>query len=489
MRSILTFILIFCTFHLFSQPKPENRDKNVIPNIGSRLELFVDSFLIDELKNTRLILHTPQDQGPVLDFDKPWEGPFCGYVTILKDNDKFRLYYRGLPKAGKDGSTAETTCYAESKDGINWTKPNLGIYEVSGTLNNNVVLADHAPFSHNFSPFIDNKPGIPNTERYKAIAGIESTGLLGFKSTDGIHWQKVREEPLITKGQMRGPFDSQNLAFWSTAENRYICYFRSWTTGATRYRTVSRTTSEDFIHWDEPVEMDFGDTPREHLYTNQTSPYFRAPHIYISVAARFMPHRQVLTEDQALELNVNPKYFKDCSDAIFMTTRGGNKYDRTFMEGFIRPGIGLQNWVSRSNYPALNIMQTSPVEMSIYVNQDYAQPSAHLHRYSLRIDGFSSVNAPYDGGELITKPFTFTGDSLILNFSTSAAGFVKVEILDQQGKKIKDFELKNAKELIGNEINKVVTWNENPDLKLFNNKPVRLRFVMKDADIYSLRFK
>ncbi len=489
MRSILTLILFFCSLHLYSQTGPVVSAKNEIPNIGSRLELFVDSFLIDELRNTRLILHTPQDQGPVLYFDKPWEGPFCGYVTILKDQDRFRLYYRGLPKAGKDGSTAETTCYAESKDGVHWIKPDLKIFEIYGSLENNVILADNAPFSHNFSPFIDNKPGISSDEAYKAIAGTERTGLVGFKSPDGIHWQKVKEEPLITKGPMRGPFDSQNLAFWSTTENRYICYFRSWTTGETRYRTVSKTSSEDFIHWTKPVEMDFGDTPREHLYTNQTSPYFRAPHIYVSIAARFMPHRQVLTEEQAHELNVNPKYFKDCSDAIFMTTRGGNKYDRTFMEGFIRPGIGLQNWVSRSNYPALNVVQTSPVEMSVYVNQDYAQPTAHLHRYSLRIDGFTSVHAPYKGGELITKPFKFTGDSLVLNFSTSAAGSVKVELLDINGEKIKGFELENNNELIGNEIEKLVTWKGNPDLTSLNNRPIRLHFVMKDADLYSIRFK
>lgn len=489
MKSTLTLILVLGTLPLFSQTDQQNPDKNVIPDIGSRLELFVDHFLIDELKNTRLILHSPIDQGPVLYFDKPWEGPFCGYVTILKDKDKFRLYYRGLPKAGKDGSTAETTCYAESIDGINWTKPVLGIYEVDGTLNNNVVLADHAPFSHNFSPFIDQKPGISETEHYKAIAGTERTGLVGFKSADGIRWQKVSEGPLITKGAMRGPFDSQNLAFWSTVENRYICYFRSWTTGETRYRTVSRTSSKDFIHWEEPVEMNFGDTPREHLYTNQTAPYFRAPHIYISIAARFMPQRQVLTEEQALELNVNPKYFKDCSDAVLMTTRGGNKYDRTFMESFIRPGIGLQNWVSRSNYPALNVVQTSPDEMSIYVNQDYAQPTAHLHRYTLRIDGFTSINAPYNGGEMITKAFRFTGDKLLLNFSTSAAGFIKIEILDHEGNPLEGFELKNASEIIGNEIEKVVIWSGDPDLKKLNGVPVRLRFVMKDADLYSIRFK
>ena len=119
------------------------------------------------------------------------------------------------------------------------------------------------------------------------------------------------------------------------------------------------------------------------------------------------PNVQVLTEEKAKELHVYPGYFKDCSDAYLMTSRGGNAYNRTFMEAFIRPGIGLDNWVSRSNYPALNVVQTSPEEMSIYVNQDYAQPTAHLHRYSLRLDGFTSISAPYTGGEVITKLFYF----------------------------------------------------------------------------------
>jgi hypothetical protein len=121
---------------------------------------------------------------------------------------------------------------------------------------------------------------------------------------------------------------------------------------------------------------------------------------------RFMPGRQVVSDAEARRLKVAPRFYKDCSDAILMTSRGGNVYDRTFMESFMRAGIGLQNWLSRSNYPALNVVQTGPAEMSIYVNQEYAQPTAHLRRHSLRLDGFASVCAPYAGGEMITKPFT-----------------------------------------------------------------------------------
>ena len=138
------------------------------------------------------------------------------------------------------------------------------------------------------------------------------------------------------------------------------------------------------------------------------------------------------------------------------------------MEGFIKPGIGLQNWVSRSNYPALNIVQTSPTEMSIFVNQDYAQPTAHLRRYLLRLDGFASVHTSYREGEMITKPLTFTGNELHINFATSAAGFVRVEILDIEGNPIKGFELKIDRENLLNKIREILSFTNIIEKKLNN---------------------
>jgi hypothetical protein len=235
--------------------------------------------------------------------------------------------------------------------------------------------------------------------------------------------------------------------------------------------------------------MNFGDTPLEHLYTQQTSPYYRAPHIYMAIGGRFMPGRQVLTERQAKEFGVDSKYFEDCSDAFFMTSRGGNKYDRTFMEAFIRPGIGMGNWVSRSNYPALNVVQTSPEEMSLYVNQNYAQPSAHLNRYSLRIDGFSSISGSYNGGQLLTKPFTFNGSELEINYSTSAAGEIRFEIQDENGVPIPGYTMEDSQVVIGNEISRTVEWSGNKNLDELIARIVRLRIFLKDADLYSIRFK
>ncbi len=449
--------------------------------IGSRLEPFVDHFLIERMEGTALKLHPPVDAGPAFAFDRPWEGKFCAYATILRDGERYRAYYRGAPEIGHTG---EVTCVAESPDGIRWTKPELELFEVSGAKKNNVVLAGQPPFSHNFAPFIDNRPGVAAEQRYKALAGIGRTGLVAFVSADGLRWRKLREEAVLRHPEPA--FDSQNVAFWSEREGCYVSYFRTFHQGV---RWISRATSRDFLTWSPPVRMECGDVPLEHLYTNQTHAYFRAPHIYLAIAARFMPGRQVLTTRQAEAIGADPRYFKDCSDAVLMTTRGGGRYDRTFPEAFVRPAVGLENWTSRTNYPARGVVPTSPAEMSLYVQHAYGQAGHELRRYVLRTDGFISVNAPYRGGEMITRPLLFTGRELVLNFATSAAGGIRVEIQDPSGRPLPGFTLADAVEQIGNEIERTVAWKSGTDLSALAGRAVRLRFVMKDADLYALRFR
>lgn len=452
-------------------------------DLGSRLEPFVDRYVIDSMTGTELRLHHPIPGEAVIAFDKPWEGKFCGYTTVLKDRHLYYMYYRGLPIAAPDGSDNETTCIALSIDGIHWTKPDLGLFEVHGAWANNVIIANAAPLSHNFSPLVDTKPDIPDDARFKGLSGTRESGLIAWASPDGILWRKLRPEPVMTEGY----FDSQNLAFWSEHEQCYIAYFRIFTKDG--FRSVSRCTSPDFMNWTEPVEMTFGDTPREHLYTNHTLPYFRAPHIYTSIAARFMPGRRVISQEKMAAMGGDASYSGDCSDAVFFTTRGGNVYDRTFMEGFVRPGIGFENWTSRTNYPAYGIIPVGESQMSFYINRNYGQDSAYLQRMILRLDGFASVHAPYAGGEMVTKPLRFTGSSLAINYATSAAGSIWVELCDAEGTPIPGFTQADADEVIGDEIARVMTWKGNADLGSLSGQAVRLRFVMKDADLYSIHFE
>lgn len=450
-------------------------------HLGKAPELFVDHYLIESLDNAHLKLWEPQQGESVINFDETWDGRYAGYVTVLHDSDKYRMYYRGLPIAKADGSDAETTCYAESKDGIHWTKPNLDIVE-----NTNIVLSNQAPFSHNFSPFIDTSPYAKKDERYKAIAGTSKTGLMTFVSPDGIHWQRSSEKAIITKGA----FDSQNVAFWSTKEQQYVCYFRVWSEGAFRgYRSVGRSTSPDFINWADTIEMTYGDTQREHLYTNQTQPYFRNTDLYIAIAARFMPGRRVVDPEKFKELGGEARYSGDCSDCIFMTSRGGTTYDRTFMEGFVRPGIGLNNWSSRTNYPALGVVSTGANEISFYIQRNYGQTSHHLQRMILRLDGFASIHASYSGGSMKTRPFVFAGKELLINFATSAAGSLKFELRSADGSRISGYGFGQCDEILGDQTERVVTWRGSSDISKLQGKEVRLHVRLKDADLFSIKFQ
>lgn len=452
--------------------------------LGSRRELFVDRFLIEQLKGAELRMHEPIREGVAVAFDNPWEGKFSGYPTVIKDGNIYRLYYRGLPVPTSDGSAEAVVAYAESKDGMAWSKPDLGLFNVMGTRHNNVVLTN-APYTHNFSPLLDENPRAAAAAKYKALGGIQISGLLAFQSPDGIHWSFLQTQPVFT----RGVFDSQNVAFWSASEGRYLCYFRTWkTVKGKSYRWISRTASQDFIHWTDPVEMDFGDTPPEEFYTSGTHPYYRAPQIYIALAKRFFPDKVALPEEQAKALVQDPGYRIASSDSIFMTTRGGSHYERTFLEAFIRPGPTPEDWISRDNAPALGVVAANEREMFIYRLSHYAQPSSHLARYRLRADGFISVHAPYGGGELVTRPFTFSGNRLELNFETSAAGYLRVEIQDEQGVPQAGYTLGECPEMIGDDVDRTIKWSGGSNVGKLAGQTVRLRFVMQDADLYSLKF-
>ena len=157
----------------------------------------------------------------------------------------------------------------------------------------------------------------------------------------------------------------------------------------------------------------------------------------------------------------------------------------------MRPGPSLGNWASRSNYPSLSggIISTGAAEISFYVTRHHLQATNHVQRVSLRTDGFVSVRAPYAGGEMQTVPLVFNGDELQLNFATSAAGEIRVELQDEAGKPLPGFTLEDCDPLIGDRVDWTVTWHGRESVAAFVGKPVRLRVALADADLYSFRFQ
>jgi len=161
-------------------------------NIDSYWELFVDGAVIDTLRGgAQLRLHHPVPQEVVLECDRPWEGNTSACFTVLKDGNRFRMYYRGsgYDAQRQKATHPQVTCVAESTDGIRWERPSLGVYTFRGTRRNNIVWMGKE--SHNFAPFLDTNPHRSPNARYKALGGVQETGLIGFYSEDGIRWQKI----------------------------------------------------------------------------------------------------------------------------------------------------------------------------------------------------------------------------------------------------------------------------------------------------------
>jgi hypothetical protein len=442
--------------------------------IGDRWELFVDKELIDTTTgDITLRLHEPVPREVVMVHDRPWEGNTCGYHTIFADGELYRMYYRGWDHDDKTQKQLHpaVVCYAESRDGIDWTRPQLGIVEFGGSKDNNIILEGLG--SHNFTPFKDANPDCPPNARYKAVArgeGDDSKKLFAFRSPDGIHWKLMQDGPIIT----RGAFDSQNLAFWDTVRKQYRCYFRDFRAGL---RDIKTCTSEDFVNWTDPVWLDCPGAPKQHLYTNQIQPYYRCPHIFIGFPTRYIPERDSLTE------------------GLFMTSRDAVTF-RRWGEAILRPGLNKDKWHNRSNYIWLGLVETQSSlpgagkELSLYSNELYYEgPGGKTRRYTYRIDGFVSLHASFKGGEIATRPLLFDGDRLLVNFSTSAAGSLQVELQDISGQAVPGYTLADCPEIYGDQIERTIEWKRGSNVSPLAGKPVRLRFVLRDADLYAFGFR
>lgn len=450
---------------LYGSPLRADDKSAGLVDVGNRLELFFDSYLLEALDDSvRRRIHEPKPKEVVLTTDRPWEGNTCAYYTLFQDDDLYRLYYRGSHYNTDTGKAAhrEVACYAESRDGIHWDRPNLGLVDWEGSKENNIILDGIG--THCFVAFHDENPDCPADARYKGISRGRPTGRKGlyvYKSPDGIHWTHIKREPVITNGA----FDSQNLAFWDPTLGKYACYSRLFTNGV---RAIQVCTSDDFVQWTDPVVLKYADSPNEHLYTNAIRPYPRAPHIRIGFPTRYEPKKS----------QVEP---------IFMASRDGLTFQR-FNEPVIPRTAPKDRIGNRSNYMANGLLALpgNDREYAVYGTEAYyVGPDTRLRRFMYRVDGFVSLRAD-KSGVVLTKPFQVTGADCVLNYQADKGGAIRVEVLDAGGETLPGLGLADCQPLKGDEIAATVKWTG--DLDKFVGKTVRLKLALDQADLYSLQF-
>jgi hypothetical protein len=303
--------------------------------------------------------------------------------------------------------------------------------------------------------------------------------MLASASPDGIHWHVMQDKSVVRYGE----YDSLNCVSWDPIDKTYRVFDRYYTGGDWRgARAVESRTSDDFLHWSPPTHNEYAaGVPVEHFYTSATTRCPGAEQVWLAFPKRFVPERKKVAS------HAEP----GVSDAVFMSSRDGVNWDRTFRQAWVRPGPDEMYWTERSNMPAWGIVETrdEPGEFTMYISEHYRWPTNRLRRLTVRRNGFASLHggAPQPA-EAVTRAVTFTGSKLVLNYATSAAGEVRVELQDAAGTPLPGFALADCESIYGDELAHTVTW-KGGSLAPLAGKAVRLRFVLRDADVYAMQFR
>jgi hypothetical protein len=300
-----------------------------------------------------------------------------------------------------------------------------------------------------------------------------------------LRWRLAQEAPL----DIRGAFDSANVPFWDTVLGKYRLFSRYIGPGSCR--AIQSCTSDDFIHWTEPVPHQYEeDVPADQLYTNATTPVPGAEHILLSFPMRYVAERTTPVADiSAMEYPGGQVYgTTGMTDGVMMSSRDGIHWKRPFQEAWLRAGLDERNWTHRNNAPAVGILPLRDDEWSLYASEHYGWPDNRLRRLSVRPWGFAAVHAGRSGGRVLTRPLVFAGGQLRVNLSTSAVGSLAVELQDGCGQPVPGYRLEDMVPMYGDGLDLPVRWKGGSDVSAFAGRAVRLCFELKDADLFAFRF-
>ena len=504
-------------------------------DVGSSKQLFVDEMFVESSTGVELVMNPPyQSAEPVLTMDEPWEGSgtnFGIYSSVLKEDDgRIRIWYH--VNKGDEASNLEQAYvgYAESADGIHFTKPKLNLIEDDGSTANNIVIPSKIGGS---SVWID--PNAPPEERYKNQSKVYNPEVsMQFhmhSSPDGIDWKFLRRIQL----ELGGGWDTQSIIFWDPAIGRYVLYTRHWfakrhgtAEGNLNYRTVRRLESDDLVKWENqsivmwPDEMDLAtyETSVPLLPEGPDQPYGRVPMDYYGASIFKYPdadgmyvmmananwywfEREPVVTTIRDDLDVERQETRRLSgpsrfDARLAVSRDGKSFHRCGgRKPFMSPGPE-GSFSSRMIWAMPNPVRMGD-ELWIYysgTNRDHdsiVDPAADgllsgIGRAIMRLDGFVSADADYGGGEIVTPPIRFEGERLKLNLDTGGGGSVLVELRGQDGRPVKGYTEKEASFICGNSVRMPVCWGEKQDVSELSGKPIRIRFVMRDCKLYAFQF-
>lgn len=474
-------------------------------------ELFVDDHFISRIEGVSRELHQPMDvsTSPVIVPEHPWEHRRIPYGSVLwfPEERKFKCWYLAMniydSRPGFRGYRKEFhlpiheaafICYAESKDGVKWVKPELGLFEFRGSKKNNIVLP--SPGTHFDSTSVMFLPGDQWPYRMMTFIGrwpyedslvrkqwgdpppfgIKRHGHYAFGSKDGIHWHELNENQPVLRVSDRSMF------WWDKERKLFIGSAKRSHNGK---RAQAYAWSRDMIHW--TVTPDW-----IHLADKQDHPGDEAEAAY-----GFPYASQWLGFAELRRVRKNQTGVVDRGTIInweLLSSRDGRSWTRPFRKPFFPDGP-QKSW----RYRVLKIFANPPIErdgkLLIYYGgktgtvpvEEAYEPFQALCLATLRKDGFVSLKAGAEAGQVTTNSFTASGERLLLKVDVQESGEARVEVLNRSGDTIDGFRLDQCVPLRGTATEQLVQWTSQKKWSSLTGKTVSLRIRLKLADLYSVQ--
>ena len=514
--------LLFCLLVLSQAPAAPPGDSAGLTHIGSNKQLFIDDYVIQRMDHVKRMLNpaVKAPNNPIIEADRPWESNYlrCNQVLYDPKDGLFKMWYtsyrefRGTKDAGdgyrtqwsRDGDgyarervpdpyhyfndpngSLQAFCFATSKDGFNWEKPNLGKVEFQGSRDNNIL-----PPGTRFPNMLDPNEKDPS-RRYKSAAddykyhGYHFGRINLYHSPDGIEWTTAPENREMDISDKQGRWGPNSFMGWDPIKGVYVthiesCLHRRCPLGK---RITGRSESPDFIRWSEVETImipDDRDAPDVEFYA---FPAFTYEGIYIGVPWIFQTTEGLHYPQLAF-------------------SRDGITYQRPFREALVKLG-------DHGDFDETTLYLRNPFFQNgriwfYYSGGNWRGPEPLYDRGDKQLfaiglatlpeDGFVSLIAgKLDPGKVLTRVITFTGNRLYVSMQaakhTWGAGpaQVKVEILNSAHTPISGFTLQDADNLDSTGKH-LVTWGGKSDVGHLGGKPVQLRFTVRNAKLNAFQF-
>lgn len=463
--------------------------------------LFLDPAFVTEARGATLTVNPPKSSEIVLRADKPWEEfMITFYLSVIDEGGKLRMWYDC-----RDKDKAPNLAYAESTDGVHWTKPELGIAEYHGSRANNLVGVG----SFEGNVFRDNHAASPD-ERYVYVTTVwKAGGIFRHTSPDGLHWKRDAL-PLL-------PFeaDSQNITFRDEQLGKYVSFIRAWNPtkqavaagrkvvrleldrldrpsgvvpGRPRAESAPTDLTRDPFLRDElpdALVCDAHDPADTDIYTNAIQPYPPDPSWYVGFPAFYRhavdsPHRN----DGWTEIQ-------------FIGSRDGKTWQRYGREAYLKPGLaGADDASMLFLGPGLVVRGDEIWQYGTGFRTSHGDVPARekrgdgtIYRHVHRIDGFVSLDFAAAGGHAVCAPVKVTAGRLLLNVDTGALGALRVGLRGADGKPLPGFGLDDSVLVHGNATGLLVTWRGGSDLATLQGREVQVELDGARTQLYSLRFE